>query len=90
MTTSSSSPPRSKVGEVTSHESRLMKLMAPGLGPNLTPNLLVDFVNAKGNVLVALSSTTPASTSLVSLLSELDITLPAERTGTVVDHFNYD
>ncbi|PWI68266.1 hypothetical protein PCL_02035 [Purpureocillium lilacinum] len=61
-----------------------------GLGPNLTPNLLVDFVNAKGNVLVALSSTTPASTSLVSLLSELDITLPAERTGTVVDHFNYD
>ncbi|KAL3965281.1 hypothetical protein ACCO45_002285 [Purpureocillium lilacinum] len=68
----------------------LVFLPLQGLGPNLTPNLLVDFVNAKGNVLVALSSTTPASASLVSLLSELDITLPAERTGTVVDHFNYD
>ena len=61
-----------------------------GLGPNLTPSLLVDFVNAKGNILVALSSTTPASTSIVSLLSELDIALPSERTGAVVDHFNYD
>ncbi|KAH6604407.1 dolichyl-diphosphooligosaccharide- glycosyltransferase 48kda subunit [Trichoderma cornu-damae] len=61
-----------------------------GLGPNLSPSHLVDFVNAKGNMLVALSSVVPASTSLVSLLSELDISLPAERTGTVVDHFNYD
>ncbi|KAL7934653.1 Dolichyl-diphosphooligosaccharide--protein glycosyltransferase subunit WBP1 [Trichoderma chlorosporum] len=61
-----------------------------GLGPNLTPNRLVDFVNANGNILVALSSTVPTSTSLVSLLSELDISLPIERTGTVVDHFNYD
>lgn len=34
------------------------------------------------------SLTTP--TSIVALLSELDITLPSERTGTVVDHFNYD
>ncbi|KAL6822802.1 Dolichyl-diphosphooligosaccharide-protein glycosyltransferase 48kDa subunit [Trichoderma sp. SZMC 28015] len=61
-----------------------------GLGPNLTPNRLVDFVNAQGNILLALSSTVPTSTSLVSLLSELDISLPIERTGTVVDHFNYD
>ncbi|KAK5988613.1 Dolichyl-diphosphooligosaccharide--protein glycosyltransferase subunit wbp1 [Cladobotryum mycophilum] len=61
-----------------------------GLGPHLTPNLLVDFVNAQGNILLALSSTTPASTSIVALLSELDIALPAERTGTIVDHFNYD
>ncbi|KAM0247633.1 hypothetical protein ACHAQJ_009773 [Trichoderma viride] len=61
-----------------------------GLGPNLTPNRLVDFVNAEGNILVALSSTVPSSTSIVSLLSELDISLPVERTGTVIDHFNYD
>ena len=40
--------------------------------------------------MLALSSTTPASTSVVNLLSELEITLPAERTSTVVDHFNYD
>ena len=60
------------------------------LGPHLTANIILDFVNAKGNVLLALSSTTAASTTMVSLLSELDITLPTERTGTVVDHFNYD
>ncbi|KAM0740347.1 hypothetical protein ACQRIT_005531 [Beauveria bassiana] len=60
------------------------------LGPNLTPNLLVDFVNAKGNIVVGLSSTTPTTSSIVSLLAELEISLPAERTGTVVDHFHYD
>ncbi len=64
--------------------------MSAGLGPNLTPQLLVQFLNAKGNILVALSSTTAASSSIVSLLSELDITLPADRTGLVVDHVNYD
>ncbi len=64
--------------------------MAPGLGPNLTPNVLVQFVNAKGNILVALSSETTAPAALISLMNEIDITLPAERTGLVVDHFNYD
>lgn len=39
---------------------------------------------------MALSSTTPASTSLASFLSELDIILPSDRSGTVVDHFHYD
>jgi oligosaccharyltransferase complex subunit beta len=61
-----------------------------GLGPNLTPNILVDFMNANGNVLVTLGSGIATPTSLVSLLTELDIQLPAERTGLVVDHFNYD
>ncbi|KAJ4298640.1 oligosaccharyl transferase glycoprotein complex, beta subunit [Collariella sp. IMI 366227] len=61
-----------------------------GLGPNLTPNLLVDFLNAQGNILVTLGSGLPAPTSLVSLLAELDIQLPADRTGLVVDHFHYD
>ncbi|KAL1840757.1 hypothetical protein VTJ49DRAFT_149 [Mycothermus thermophilus] len=60
-----------------------------GLGPNLTPNILVDFLNAKGNILVTLHSNVAAPTSLVSLLAELDIQLPADRTGLVVDHFNY-
>ncbi|PTB35700.1 uncharacterized protein TrAFT101_010550 [Trichoderma asperellum] len=61
-----------------------------GLGPNLTPNHLVNFVNADGNILVAQTSTVPSSTSIVGFLSELDISLPVERTGTVIDHFNYD
>jgi oligosaccharyltransferase complex subunit beta len=60
------------------------------LGPNLSPNLLVKFVNAQGNILVTTSSTTSTPSSLVGLLSELDIALPAERTGSVVDHFAYD
>ncbi|KAK3991178.1 Dolichyl-diphosphooligosaccharide--protein glycosyltransferase subunit wbp1 [Cladorrhinum sp. PSN332] len=61
-----------------------------GLGPNLTPNILVQFLNANGNVLVTLSSGVAAPNSLVSFLAELDIQLPADRTGLVVDHFNYD
>jgi oligosaccharyltransferase complex subunit beta len=61
-----------------------------GLGPNLTPNLLVDFVNAEGNVLIAQSSTHTTSTSLAGFLTQLDIHLPYERTGLVVDHFSYD
>ncbi|KAM0470415.1 hypothetical protein ACHAPX_009945 [Trichoderma viride] len=60
------------------------------LGPNLTPSHLVNFVNADGNILVAQTSTVPSSTSIVGFLSELDISLPVERTGTVIDHFNYD
>jgi oligosaccharyltransferase complex subunit beta len=61
-----------------------------GLGPNLTANLILEFIAAKGNVLLALSSSNPAPTAIVSLLLELDIALPPERTGLVVDHFNYD
>ncbi|QUC17583.1 uncharacterized protein UV8b_01824 [Ustilaginoidea virens] len=68
----------------------LLPAKMKALGPNLTPNILVDFINANGNILVTLSSKTPASSSLTALLAEVDITLPAERTGTVVDHFNYD
>lgn len=47
-------------------------------------------MNADGNVLVALSSENTIPSSIVSLLSELDIVLPTDRTGLVVDHFNYD
>ncbi|PHH73358.1 hypothetical protein CDD80_3862 [Ophiocordyceps camponoti-rufipedis] len=60
------------------------------LGPNMTPKMLVEFVKAGGNMMVALSSTTPAPSSLVSMLAEFEVTLPVERTGLVVDHFNYD
>ncbi|RDA93325.1 hypothetical protein CP533_2016 [Ophiocordyceps camponoti-saundersi (nom. inval.)] len=60
------------------------------LGPNLTPKLLVEFVKAGGNMVIAMASMVPTSSSLVSFLAEFDVTLPAERTGLVVDHFNYD
>lgn len=56
----------------------------------MTPNILVDFVNADGNILIAQSSAQPSSTSIVSFLSELGVLLPADRTGLVVDHFNFD
>jgi len=61
-----------------------------GLGPNLTPNNLVDFISKKGNILIALSSDATTPSSLVSFLTELDIALPVDRTGHVVDHFHYD
>jgi oligosaccharyltransferase complex subunit beta len=56
----------------------------------LTPKLLLDFVNAGGNILLTLSSTNPTPSALVSLLLELDIHLPTDRNPLVVDHFNYD
>lgn len=63
---------------------------AAGLGPALTPKLLLDFLNDEGNVLLALSgkSTTPSSIS--SLLLELDLHISPDRSSIVVDHFNYD
>lgn len=56
----------------------------------MTPSILLQFINAQGNVLLALSGSTPVPSSLVSLLLELDIYLPADRQSLVVDHFNYD
>jgi len=64
--------------------------MHSGLGPNLAPKTLLDFLNAHGNILLTLSGSSPVPSSLVSLLLELDIYLPSDRQGLVVDHFNYD
>jgi oligosaccharyltransferase complex subunit beta len=60
-----------------------------GLGPNLTPLLLLKFINAEGNILLTLSSS-PTPSGIVSLLLELDIHLPTDRSALVVDHFYYD
>ncbi|KAH6628465.1 Dolichyl-diphosphooligosaccharide--protein glycosyltransferase subunit WBP1 [Chaetomium tenue] len=78
------------LGERSYDHVILFPTKAKGLGPNLTPNILVDFMNANGNILVTLSSGVAVPSSLVSLLSELDIQLPTDRTGLVVDHFNFD
>lgn len=56
----------------------------------MTPKILLDFVNAKGNILLALSASNPTPSTIVSLLLELDIHLPTDRNSLVVDHFNYD
>ncbi|KAI9879250.1 MAG: oligosaccharyl transferase glycoprotein complex, beta subunit [Pleopsidium flavum] len=61
-----------------------------GLGPALTANVLLQFINSKGNVLLALSASAPTPSAISSLLLELDIHLPPDRTTLVVDHFNYD
>lgn len=78
------------LGERTYDHVLFLPVHTKGLGPNLTPKTLHDFVNAQGNILLALSANTTTPTSLVSLLSELDITLPTDRNSLVVDHFNYD
>ncbi|ROW13624.1 hypothetical protein VPNG_04543 [Cytospora leucostoma] len=78
------------LGERTYDHVIIFPTKSKGLGPNLTAKLLLDFLDAGGNILLALSATQPVPTALNALLLELDIQIPAERTGLVVDHFNYD
>ncbi|KAI2619609.1 Dolichyl-diphosphooligosaccharide-protein glycosyltransferase 48kDa subunit [Hypoxylon sp. NC1633] len=78
------------LGEKSYDHVLFLPTRSKGLGPNLTPKILLDFINADGNILLALSASQPAPTSIVSLLLELDIHLPTDRQGLVVDHFNYD
>ncbi|GAB1729026.1 hypothetical protein NU195Hw_g3335t1 [Hortaea werneckii] len=61
-----------------------------GLGPNLTPNLVADFLNAGSNVMLALSGEQSVPSAVSSLVAELDVTLSPDRNSMVVDHFNYD
>lgn len=61
-----------------------------GLGPSLTPKLLLQFINQDGNILLTLSADSPTPSAISSLLLELDIQLPQDRNSLVVDHFNYD
>ncbi|KUJ09781.1 dolichyl-diphosphooligosaccharide--protein glycosyltransferase-like protein 48 kDa subunit [Mollisia scopiformis] len=79
-----------ELGERAYDHVLLLPTKAKGLGPALTPKLLLDFINAGGNILLTLSSSTSTPTSLVSLLLELDIHLPSDRKALVIDHFNYD
>ncbi|KAI9737769.1 MAG: oligosaccharyl transferase glycoprotein complex, beta subunit [Cirrosporium novae-zelandiae] len=61
-----------------------------GLGPALTPQKLLDFINSDGNILITLSGDHHTPTGVLSLLLELDIHLSPDRNSVVVDHFNYD
>lgn len=56
----------------------------------MTPKLLLDYVNAGGNVLLGLSSESGTPSAISALLLEFDISLPSDKTSVVVDHFNYD
>jgi oligosaccharyltransferase complex subunit beta len=59
-------------------------------GNALSPQLLLDFINAEGNILVALSGESATPSAINSLLLEFNIHLPPDRLSVVVDHFNYD
>lgn len=61
-----------------------------GLGPALTPKVLLDFINNEGNILLALSGKSSVPSAVSSLLLELDIHISPDRSSVVVDHFNYD
>ncbi|EXJ83917.1 oligosaccharyl transferase complex subunit OST4 [Capronia coronata CBS 617.96] len=61
-----------------------------GYGPTLTPKILLDYVNAGGNVLLGLSSESGTPSAVSSLLLEFDISLSPDKHSIVVDHFNYD
>ncbi|KAG7104999.1 Dolichyl-diphosphooligosaccharide--protein glycosyltransferase like [Verticillium longisporum] len=78
------------LGERTFDHVLLFPSKIKSLGPNLTPNILVQFVNAEGNILLTTSSASTIPSTVANLLAEFDISLPLERTGLVVDHFNYD
>lgn len=71
-------------------QTEIWLTLTTGLGPALTPNLLLQFINQNGNILLALSGESPTPAAMVSLLLELDIHLPPDRTSLVVDHLNYD
>ena len=61
-----------------------------GLGPALTPKLLLQFINQQGNILLTLAGDSPTPSAISSLLLELDVHISPDRTSVVIDHFNYD
>ncbi|KAF4312046.1 putative dolichyl-di-phosphooligosaccharide-protein glycotransferase protein [Botryosphaeria dothidea] len=79
-----------KLGERAYDHVVLLPTKSKGLGPNLAPQLLVDFVNKDGNILLALSGESSIPSQVASMLLEFDIHLPQDRNALTVDHFNYD
>lgn len=79
-----------QLGERAYDHALLLPPKSKAYGPNLTPNLLLDFINKEGNVLLALSANTPTPSGIISLLLELNIHIPSDRNSLIVDHFNYD
>lgn len=88
--TPKSDPALFRHGERAYDHLLILPTKLKALGPALTPQIILDFMKKEGNVLLTLSSGTTTPATLTALLQELDIQLPAERDGLVVDHFNYD
>lgn len=81
-------PPHPHIPTPNSKESILTHLLPSGYGPNLTPQLLLQFANQAGNLLLLTSpSSTPEQTR--EFARELEISLPP-RDFSLVDHFSYD
>ncbi|TAQ86221.1 hypothetical protein B7494_g5459 [Chlorociboria aeruginascens] len=79
-----------ELGERAFDHLLILPPKSKGLGPQLTPKLLLEFINAGGNILLTLSASHPTPSTLISLLLELDIHLPTDRNSLVVDHYNHD
>ena len=79
-----------QLGERAYDHVVLLPPKSKAYGPNLTPHLLLDFINSEGNILLVLSANTPTPSGIVSLLLEFDIHIPSDRNSLIVDHFNYD
>ena len=60
------------------------------MGPALTPKLLLNFINQRGNILLTLTGHSPTPSVIASLLLELDVHISPDRTSLVIDHFNHD
>lgn len=79
-----------KYGNLAYDHLMILPTKGKGLGPNLTPNLLVEFINNDGNILLGLSAEQSTPSAISSFLLEFDINLPPERNALVVDHVNFD
>ena len=79
-----------KYGELAYEHLLILPSRIKGLGPNLTPNILVDYIKNNGNIMLGLSGEQSTPAAITSLLLEFDITLPPERSAVVVDHVNFD
>ena len=56
----------------------------------MTPKNILDFLHKDGNIVLALSGKASTSSSISSLLLEIDVHLSNDRSAVVTDHFNYD
>lgn len=76
-----------ELGERIYDHAILFPQKSKGLGPSLTPQELVKFINHGGNILVGAS--TGAGAAIRDFAKELEIDL-AERDTLMADHFNFD
>jgi oligosaccharyltransferase complex subunit beta len=79
-----------ELGERAHDHVILLPPTGKAYGEVLNPKSLLDFINADGNVLLALTGEKATPAAINALLLELDVSLPPERTSVVVDHFSYD